>query len=177
MIPEAHRDRFHSPGEQEGREQGRHVVRVRGPYGDPPHPQFLRRVHEREGGRRRGQARRPGEGADLALGALPAVDEAAAGAGPDDGLGAGHAELFDACRQPLGGAHLQERVDAVRVLADVRVDHVEADVAAEELFHARVVVLGGVARVEESECGHDQPSWCSSGSTGPRRRADSSSSA
>ncbi|MGN5378838.1 hypothetical protein ACQ4WX_19845 [Streptomyces lasalocidi] len=54
-------------------------------------------------------------------------------------------------------AHLAQRVHPVRVLADVGVDQVQPDVAAEELLDARVVVLAGVAGVEESECGHVRP--------------------
>ncbi len=173
----AHPGHLQAPGPQEVREQRGHVLRIRRPDRDPPYADLPGGVHEGERRRGRRHAGQPGEGAHLLLRALPAVHEAATGAGPHHRLGAGQPQCLHARREPLGGPHLAQRRHPVRVLADVGVDQVHPDVAAQELLDAWIVVLGGVARVEESECGHVQPSCVSSGSTGGQARAASSSSA
>ena len=62
-------------------------------------------------------------------------------------------DLLDLGGEPLRGAHLQQGVHAVGVLADVGVDERQPDVGAgseQDAFEPRVVVLGRVAGVEES---------------------------
>ncbi len=162
-------------GPEELREQRGDLLGVGRADGDPSYADLPGRVHEGEGRRRGRHPGQPGQVAHLFLGAFPAVHEAAAGAGPHDRLDAGQPQPLHALGEPVGGAHLAQRVHPVRVLADVGVDQVHPDVAAQELLDAWIVVLGGVARVEESECGHVQPSCVSSGSTGHARAAASSS--
>nr|pir hypothetical protein - Streptomyces lividans [Streptomyces lividans] len=93
-------------GAEEVPEEPRHVVGIGRADRDPPHPQLLRRVHEGEGGGR-GRHGRLGQGPHLCVGAVPAVHEAAAGAGPHHGVGAGQPQLGHPRLQPPRRAHLE----------------------------------------------------------------------
>lgn len=131
---------------------------VRRGHRDPGGAQLPYRVDEADGGAGDGHAQRSGDGRGTGAGALQAVQETAAVAGPDDGLDPGALQLLGSGREPVRGTQRPQGVLTVGVVGTLGVVDDESDGAVEQDLHPRVVVRRETARVEETNGRHVHPS-------------------
>jgi hypothetical protein len=115
-----------------------------------PKPKRPHGGDERERGARHGEAESILQLRGLGLRAVPPIDETAARARPYDRRDA-RRKPAGALEQPLGAAHVEQRVLAVGVLADVGVHHLEGRGTRETLIEQAEIALGAVTGVKDPD--------------------------